>query len=493
LALREAEVWSSIAGAMKGFAYPEERMREAWRRLLVNQFHDILPGSSIGRVYVEAEQHFAQTLDDARSVADEASRAMLRAGKAIAVRNSLAWPRNELVSLPKGWKGVRDALGNLLPTQKVKGGLLAEVDVPSCGWTTLTPESSSARIDTAAVQADPRSLENEHLRVELNARGEIVSLFDKDAGRELAAGACNAMAMFKDVPSNWDAWDIDSTYETTPLGLPENAVIEVGSAGPLVASLRVRRKLHDSLLEQEIVLRRGSRRVDFVTKVDWHERHKMLKACFPIAIHANEAIHEIQFGHIRRPNHRSDQHDADRFEVCNHRWTALAEEDRGVAVLNDCKYGLNVLGGSINLTLLRAPIAPDPTADQGLQQFTYSLYTWNGPLTESHVVRVAYNLNVPVAFAAGSGGEESFFAVDHPNVVLETVKPAEDGSGDVVLRLYECMRTTCRARLLTRLPVASASLTNMLETKPRKLPVGDEGIELDFRPFEVKTVRLKLK
>jgi alpha-mannosidase len=259
-----------------------------------------------------------------------------------------------------------------------------------------------------------------------------------------------------------------------------------------VARLRVTRKLHESTMTQEISLRRGSRRVDFYTVVDWQESHKLLKVNFPVRIHANEGIHEIQFGHIRRPNHRSRPFDADRFEVSNHKWTALAEEKRGCAVLNDCKYGVNVVGNSMNLTLLRAPLAPDMTADKGRQEFTYAFYAWNTSFADSAVVREAYELNCPVTTAAGAAGERSLFLVDAPNVVIETVKLAEDGSGDIVVRMYESKRTATRCTLSTALPVVGAAQTDMLENVQEELWCYGDEVALEFRAFEVKTVRLRV-
>ncbi|NIM49093.1 MAG: alpha-mannosidase, partial [Gemmatimonadales bacterium] len=217
-----------------------------------------------------------------------------------------------------------------------------------------------------------------------------------------------------------------------------------------------------------------------------------LKVAFPVTIHANEALHEIQFGHIARPNHCSRQYDADRFEVANHKWTALVEGMRGCAVLNDCKYGVNVLGNSINLTLLRSPLAPDMTADQGRQEFTYAFYSWNGSLADSDLVREAYELNVPARTARGTGEERSLFSIDASNVIIETVKPAEDRSRDVIVRLYEAMRTATRCTLATSLPIDAAHETTMLEGEPVPLPLTDTGVSLDFRPFEIKTVRLSL-
>jgi alpha-mannosidase len=262
--------------------------------------------------------------------------------------------------------------------------------------------------------------------------------------------------------------------------------------GPLVAAIRVTRVLHRSPVVQEIRLRRASRRVDFNTTIDWRERHKLLKVAFCVDIHANEALHEIQFGHIRRPNHKSRRFDADRFEVSNHRWTALAEENRGFAVLNDCKYGVNVLANTIGLTLLKAPLAPDMTADKGMQTFTYAFYAWKGSLYQSDVVRQGYDLNCPVTTVAGLTEPRSLFSLDASNVVIDTVKPAEDGSGDVILRLYESMRTATHCVLTTSLPIRSAQETDMLERNETAL-TGEEGrVPLDFRAFEVKTIRLTL-
>jgi alpha-mannosidase len=254
--------------------------------------------------------------------------------------------------------------------------------------------------------------------------------------------------------------------------------------------LRVTRPLLNSAMRQEITLRRGSRRIDFDTEIDWQESHKLLKVAFPVDIHADEAIHEIQFGHIRRPTHRSRPFDADRFEVAQQRWTALAEENRGAAVLNDCKYGVNVLGNVISLSVLKSALAPDMTADKGQQVFTYALYLWNGSLLSSNVVCEAYDLNVPIMTVSGSAGERSLFNVDAPNVVIDTVKPAEDGSGDIVVRLYDAQRAATRCTLRTSLPIAAARLTDMLERDDEPVEVRDGAMSLAFRAFEIKTVRL---
>jgi alpha-mannosidase len=487
IALREAELWAVAAQSLAGQPVPGAVLDQAWKMVLLNQFHDILPGSSIHRVYEEAEADHARVLSSANSVAAHAMRALAGDGQALVAFNSLSWPRHALVPLPPDYRGARDVTGQALPVQEIDGQRWTEATLPPCGWTTLWPAPPAAIDNTLRVM--PHLLENECLRIELNEHGEIAHLFDKEADRELSAGPCNGFRMYKDVPTNWDAWDIDSIYALTPVELPEKATIEVLDAGPLIARLLVTRRLNRSRLTQVISLRRGSRCIEFQSEIDWQESHKLLKVAFPVTIHANEALHEIQFGHIRRPNHTSRPFDADRFEVCAHKWTALVEEGRGCAVLNDCKYGVNVLGNTIALTLLKSALAPDMTADKGRQRFTYAFYAWNGPFAGCPVVQTAYELNVPVTTCAGAAGERSLFVLDAPNIVIETVKPAEDGSGDVVVRLYEAKRTATRCALMTTLPVTRAAQTDMLERDQAPLRLTEGCVELDFRPFEIKTVR----
>jgi len=234
--------------------------------------------------------------------------------------------------------------------------------------------------------------------------------------------------------------------------------------------------------------------MDFDTIVDWQERHKLLKVNFPVDYRAREALHEIQFGYITRPTHRSREIDRDRFEVSNHKWTALAEPDRGFAILNDSKYGVDVLNNSINLTLLKSPLAPDMTADRGEQAFTYAFYFWNGPIFESGVVQEAYQLNIPLRMLEGYADSRSLFRIDQPNVILETVKPAEDStSGDIILRLYESMGNKTQIQLTSSLPIKRVYQTDMLENIKEECSWTEKGLELVFRPFEIKTLRLEMQ
>jgi alpha-mannosidase len=244
-------------------------------------------------------------------------------------------------------------------------------------------------------------------------------------------------------------------------------------------------------MEQEIWLHRA--RVEFRTRILWREKHKLLKVCFPASLHTTTSMHEIQFGFIRRPTHRTTQRDRDQYEVCQQKWSALAEENGGVALLNDCKYGISTFENSLDLTLLRSSMAPDDLADQGEQEFTYALCAWEGPFMQSGVVHEAYDLNTPVPICAGTNAQASLIKLDHPGIILETVKLAEDNSGDLILRLYESSHSTTRCQLTTSLPVRSVHEADMLETRQTELLIANGIVELHFRPFEIKTLRLSLE
>ncbi|MBN2713814.1 MAG: alpha-mannosidase, partial [Planctomycetes bacterium] len=467
-------------------------MDTTWKLVLLNQFHDIIPGSSIARVYEEAEADYARIIKDARATSEEAAKSFIeKDAEAVTVFNSLNWKRNALVEMPKSFKGAVDEFGNDLPLQNIDGKPYAIVEnLPSCGWTTIKKGKGTKA--KSALKASKTGMENEFLKLTINGEGEITRLVNKKTGENLAAGPCNSFRMWKDVPNAHDAWDIDETYRGAPVDISGTAKIEVLSDGPLVAIIKVSKKLNNSLMTQEIRLAKGAKRVDFVTKIDWQEKHKLLKVCFPVDIHADEAFHEVQFGHLHRPTHSNRDFDAARFEVCNQKWTALAEEGRGVAILNDCKYGINVDKNNIGLTLLRAPTAPDMNADRGMQEFSYSFYCWNGAFKDSGVVRESYDFNVPAMVMDGAAGRASLFETDAENIVIESVKPAEDFSGDVVVRLYETMRTATEFNLSTTLPVKAICETNMIEEKTGSAKCTNGNIPLSIKPFEIKTLRIKL-
>jgi len=489
-ALREAEFWGASASVLNNYKFPHAKWDRAWKTVLLNQFHDILPGSSIERVYEEAEAQLSEVIETATEISEAAGKALLQEGKGWTLFNSLSWARDTLLELPEGIKGLISAQGEPLPVQETTDGYrYAEVRLPACGWSSFDP-GEPGKAENIIV-ADQTRIENNLIRVKFNDFGEIISIYDKKNQRELTTERCNSMRMYQDIPSAFDAWDIDSMYRKTPVDLPEKADITVDGEGPLFGRLIVKRQLNHSMMTQTITLRRNQRRMDFHTVIDWQERHKLLKVNFPVDFHTRDALHEIQFGYLSRPTHRSAEMDQDRFEVANQKWTALVEADRGFAILNDSKYGVDVLDNNINLTLLKSALAPDMHADRGHQEFTYAFYFWDTPLMDSGLVQQGYNLNIAPQMLPGKAETRTLFEIDQPNIILDTVKPAEDWSSrDVVLRLYESMGTRTRARLKIGLPCKRVYLTDMLENVKDEIPVEEDGIDLEFGPFEILTLKL---
>ncbi len=332
IALREAEMWGAMA-MLRGAAYPLERMDAAWKKLLLNQFHDILPGSSIARVYEDARRDHAWIIGEAEAVKTDALRTLAQ-GEGVTVFNSLSFERTGLVPLPEGYEnGAVTAEGAEVPVQRTAEGCLGLVTVPACGAVSLRPQKTEKQVSTYVREENNQFiLENEHVRAVINARGEVISFLDKATGREFAAGPMNRLLMFKDVPRMFDAWDIDSNYVLQPIALNEPVDVTIKEDCGLRAVVHVERTIQNSFFSQDIVLTAGSRRLDFVTRVDWHELHRLLKVEFPVDVQAAEGINEIQFGYMKRPTHRSRLYDSDRFEVCNQRYSALCDESHGAAV-----------------------------------------------------------------------------------------------------------------------------------------------------------------
>ena len=491
IVLREAEMWGALS-QLSGAEYPLSRMDKAWKCLLLNQFHDILPGSSIGKVYEKARQDHARIISEAEDVKQNAL-SHLAKGEGTAIFNSVSFARSGLVTLPQSFAdGAVTEDGTKIPVQQTEDGLLGLVSVPACGAVSLRPAAVQPLVSvTAREENGSIILENEKVRAIISRRGEVTSFISKQSGREFAAAPMNRLLMFKDVPRKFDAWDIDSNYILQPIALDEPVKVTIKEAKGLRAVVHVERSIQHSAFSQDVILTSGSCRLDFVTHVNWQELHRLLKVEFPVDVRAEEGINEIQFGYMKHPTHRSRLYDIDRFEVCNQRYSALCDESHGAAVLNDCKYGISMNGNALQLTLLRAAASPEMRADNGEHCFTYAFTGWDGSFLESPVVREAYDLNIPLQTAAGTCRSFSAFEPDAENIFIDTVKPAEDGSSDLIIRLYEAKRADTTCRLKIRIPVRSVCLCDMLENETEELSMeAPDGITLHFHTFEVKTLRI---
>jgi len=459
----------------------------AWKLVLLNQFHDIIPGSSINWVYRDSDRDYQTIRELGESVRDSALAALEAQvdtdafAEPVLVHNTLGTRRREVVSLPDG--------------------ALANVDVPPFGYVVIDGKDGHLQAVEAPVKANAGrtgiTIENGLLRIKINTRGLLTSVFDLAAKREALAGPGNEFHLHEDIPNNWDAWDVDVFYKEKCRLLDEVAELELAESGPLRAVVRLVRVFGKSRLEQKIIVNAGSRRIDFVTEVDWQENQKFLKVAFPAQIRAMNATYEIQYGHVERPTHSNTSWDMARFEVCAQKWADLSEPGYGVALLNDCKYGYDVAGNVLRLSLLRAPVSPDPIADRGTHSFTYALLPHAGDFRSGGVIAEAYALNVPLLVrpVARRKGEwpasHSFFAASDDGFVIEAVKVAEDGRS-VVARLYEAKGARGEVTLSTTLPVRKAALVNLLEEEAKPLVLKDGAVRLGLKPFEIATVKFSL-
>ena len=506
LLLRRAEIACSMAAALCGREYPAKAFADVWKKLLTNQFHDILPGSSIHQVYEDCAAIYAEVFERAEALYDGAMDALNRAlgvrEDQAAVWNYLSWPvtGEARVSLRGAYSGVVDQAGEPARCTAEPAGdhtlLRFEArDVPPMGVKIYTAVSDTRAAER--VTASLSGLENERLRVTLDENGNITSLYDKRAGREVFAPDTlnNLLTVFEDIPHRESAWNIDMEYMNHAWPLDKAERVELIEASAVRGVVRVTRRFNLSTIVQDIVLARGARRVEFVTHVDWQETQRMLKAAFHPDVLANRASYEIQFGAIARPTHWNTSYDRARFEVCGHKWADLSEGLYGVSLLNDCKYGYDIKDNRMRLTLLRSPNYPDPVADKGEHDFTYAIYPHEGDWRVGGTVREGYELNVPLEAAAGRDdvaarlASFSFAGADAAHVVIDTVKGAEDGRG-LIVRAYEAQGARGPVTLRFGFPVREAVECNLMEDVERAVPVADNAIAFAIKPFEIRTFRI---
>jgi len=503
LALRDAELWASLD---RGAPYPEAHLREAWRLLLLHQFHDIIPGSAIHWVYQDTARDHAQVIAEAEQTATTALEDHAAAADTsgcshpVVLFNSLSHPRRELVTLaaPDDCDAAVGPGGGRGTIQRDEEGRAQfHVEVPACGFAVYDFVTGGATPAARAVTVAPDHLENEHLRIEFDDDGVLSSVYDHDAERQVLApgGRGNVFQLHPDYPNFFDAWDVDrfSFDQVEEFGTLES--VAVAADGPLVGTLRVARSNGRSRIVQMISLHGGARFVDFQTSVEWHEDNRLLKVAFPVAVRSPRATYEIQFGHVERPTHANTSWDEARFEVCAHKWADLSEPGYGVALLNDCKYGYDIRGNVMRLSLLRAPTWPDPVADRGRHHFRYRLLPHSGDFREAGVIDAAYDLNVALralpdqAHPGTLGASHSFLSVSSPHAVIETVKLADDGA--LVVRLYEAWGRRGPVTLRAPWPVGRAWRTDLLERPVDDVVAADHDVVVELTPFQLVTLKLE--
>lgn len=464
--LREAELWAATAAVRTGAAYPHDRLDRIWEAVLLNQFHDILPGSSIAWVHREAEATYARLATELGEIIDAAQAALAGEGTRPVVFNGAPHARSGVPALGAGGTPGRPSRASLASQD---GGNIV--------------------------------LRNGFLTVTIDTDGLLSSVVDEATGREVIAPGLrgNLLQLHHDLPNRWDAWDVDSFYRNTVTDLTGADEVTVTDAGPTLASVLVRRSFGDSVVRQRITLRADARDVEIETEVDWREREKFLKLAFPLDVHTDRFAAETQFGHLWRPTHANTSWDAAKFEACAHRWVLVAEPGFGVALANDATYGHDVThvardgGGTVAVvraSLLRAPRFPDPATDLGTHAFRHSLVVG---ADVGDAVRAGYRINLPWRVRPGAHDVAPLVTVDDDAVVVEAVKLADDRSGDVVVRLYESTGGRRAATVTPGFDVSAAYTTDLLERRwaeTRDLPPSDGAVRLALRPFEIVTLRL---
>ncbi|XP_075326037.1 alpha-mannosidase 2C1 isoform X2 [Odontesthes bonariensis] len=481
--LHDVEIASSLAFSRdRVFQYPQEKLRQLWRLLLLNQFHDVIPGSCIGMVVEDALKYYEEIRRDGAVLLRQACEALGSKGSSVGVFNSLPWERHEVIQITDG------------------SDKLALVKAPSVGVSPVkdtqpvTPVSVTLQSDGTVV------MENGILQTVINKDGTLASLRLIGANREAISDGCggNQFVIFDDVPLYWDAWDVMDYHLQTRKPIldvvqPVHVVSSGGLRGSVGFTLRISGK---STVTQEIVMDAMCPYLKFNTKVQWAESHKFLKVEFPVRVRSPNATYEIQFGHLQRPTHWNTSWDWARFEVWGHKWADLSEHNFGIALLNDCKYGYSIHKNTMTLSLLRAPKAPDPTADMGTHQFTYAVMPHTRSFQDASVIQCAYNLNFPLRLIQCSPDSVpwSAFSVSTESIILETIKQAEAGNGTLVVRLYESYGSSVKATLHTALPVREAWHCDLLERRDPTQPahMTSEGIILSFKPFQIVTLLLIL-
>jgi alpha-mannosidase len=507
-----AEWLSALASLLTpDFTYPAESLNAGWELILLNQFHDILPGSSIHDVYTDSREDYAQIAQIGEAAAASALDALTEQisvdEDSVIVFNPLPWDWYDLIELPNTDATTGKTISRWQSQFTANKTVLMEATMlPPMGYSVKRLDEP-LQILESTITVTPSRLENRYYRIELNECGQITALYDKVVEREvLAPGQVgNVFQTFEDKPMAFDAWDIDLYYQEKMHAITELVEAVVEEEGPLRGSLRLVWKYGDSTITQRISLYSILERIDFRTEIDWHEQQTLLKVAFPVNIRATRATYDIQFGSIERPTHWNTSWDQARFEVVGHKWADLSEGDYGVALLNDCKYGYDIHDNVMRLTLIKSAIDPDPTADQGHHEFIYSLLPHKGDWRIGQVAMQASALNNPLIariVAPNPNGslpdKYSFAALDTDNVamedvVIETVKRAEDGDGWIV-RVYENQQSRHDAVTITfAQPIREATECNLVEEG--ESPVRVEGSTLTFAisPFEIKTFRIKFK
>ncbi len=471
---QNAELLSTVAKTLFGDAFPKARLHEGWENILSNQFHDVIPGSSIKEVYDQCAVDYAVIRKIGEDIVN---------GVQQKIAASIDKDHGYVVFNPHSFSG---------------DGLV-RIDGKSAWVRGIAPKGYTVTRDLVTenhIRIDGQTVETDVLRVQFDKAWQIISIYDKVNDREvLKKGEIgNELRIYADYPDTYDAWEWQAYSRDSYRTLTEVSAVEVVDDGAR-RGIRIVRPHMKSSVTQTVWFTDATAKIDFETTVDWHQKHHMLKTAFPIDINTDKATYEIQFGTVERPTHSNTSWDKARFEVCGHKYADLSDGAWGVSLLNDCKYGHDIHDGVMQLSLLRSPTWPDPQADQGEMCFTYALCPHAGKLTDSDTARLAYLLNDPMTAVAATGDEDriplafSTVTVDSDHILCETVKEEEHGNA-TILRMYEHKNIRSRTEISLGIPATRVFLCDLMENELVELPLKDGKFQYDFSGFEIATFKI---
>jgi len=509
LLYHDVETLASLAMKLAGAGYPAEEILESWKLILLNQFHDIIPGSSIAAVYQDSRAQYEQVLGVGEYLAASAEKAVcaLVPGNGVVVFNTLGFARDSVALVGVQDVGRRvavyDSDGTELPSQMTPEGRLVFLakDVPAKGYKSFKYAATENACTLPVIDASGLVIDTPALQITFDENYNISSLVEKAGGNELipAGQLGNRLIAFEDKAFNHPAWDIKMYFREKSWWIDDVQSAEVIEAGPVRTVLRVMRKFQHSTIRQDFKFYPAGTRIDVDYEIDWKDKEICLKCDYPVDVNAERATFDIQFGSLERVTHENSSWDFAQFEVCGHKWADLSDNGMGLSVLNDCKYGWTAKAGHLMPTLLRAPNGHHSGQDIEVHRFTYAIYPHAGRAGDSDVVRQGYDLNVPLRAMTGTGEPQSeayaalpaaysLVSADKDNIIIETVKKAED-SGALVIRMFECWNRKTTTALSFGSKVKRLWECDLMEENDVVL----DSAGLTFKPFEIKTVKVEME
>ncbi|MGP3778323.1 alpha-mannosidase [Halanaerobium saccharolyticum] len=517
--LHDTELFRSFAEQTADLSYPAQKLQSNWEILLKNQFHDILPGSSIKEVYQDSAREFrelfAKLRGELQGGLEKIAAQIEGEQKKLVVFNSLPWQRSGYIEFEgrqimiddipaSGYKAYNLSQSDEGLKLEAEVAAQKEADFKESQIKYLLSKSQGQQTVGAGsrnllkVEAEKNQLENRYYRIKLNQQGQIISLYDRQFQRELipAGKKANLLQAFEDRPMRFNAWDIDIYYQEKEYSIDKLEELEIEKMSDRIVA-RLKWKFLDSTISQQLVIYANQRRLDFKTDVDWQEEQILLKTAFPVDLRSTKATYEIQFGNVERNTHWNTSWDYAKFETVGHKWADLSERNYGVSLLNDCKYGYDIKDQTMRLTLIKSGVYPDPAADQGEHSFTYSLYPHAGDWFEAETVKEAYELNYPLktVITQNERGKEpqqkSFIDVEAESTILETVKKAE-ASEELVFRFYEYGKQRDKVKVSLGQKLKKVTECNLMEEDTAELKAEVDSFEFKIKPYEIKTFKVKL-